>query len=267
MGHYRYLLGLISVSLCLIFNDLAAAEDRVLTSIKGALFAQDPQLHCRRLSVQELATRMKKEEDQVKELESRGLVGIAVEAPLRAKGERYTLYSLNMHFEKKPVGQFVADQEGQLVDTKERTPLRQFTFILGNFMPGEPLHYALVSRDKKTCLAGSVIPNPLEFTWPDGASMALTMNDAEAQVFTLSGQGFLPNEPFLMTSLSSDESIASPLEAEPDGSFTLMLCPGVKGTTGGHAKITLERKTAEEIGVILYPWGDAAQKVVLEKQL
>lgn len=172
-------------------------------------------------------------------------------------GTRYNLFTANMLCEPVLNHSFIAGKDGELVSLVHGDSFSRFIFTIGsNFMNGESINYLLVSEDRQTALTVTIIPNPIEFRWSDGAYYSLTLMDPAGQIFIRNGYGFKPNEKLYSESTSSHEVLKNHFQADAKGSIVGLLLPAVKNKTGGNATFTIKRESKDaELGQMSYYWG------------
>lgn len=123
---------------------------------------------------------------------------------------------------------------------------------------GSPIQYAIVSKEKYTCATVEFIPYPLEASGPDGEHLDLQVTHPMGTHFSLSAQGFSPNEKLLLSHTSGDLVEEKEVIADEQGSFSIGLNPTILGRLGGDASLKVIGETKEL--QLDYPWGARLEK-------
>lgn len=185
---------------------------------------------------------------------------ISLNAKGLCPGKRYNLFRANTLCNPTLEHSFIVRDDGKLVSSSSGTLLPNYLFGLeGKYINGEALHYLLVSEDTDSAMAVTVIPNPIEFRWSDGAYFSLIMLDPSGKTFMKNGYGFKPYEKLYSESTSCDEALKNHFQADAKGSFIGLLLPAVINQTGGNATFTIKRENKDtEVGHMSYYWGNEA---------
>ena len=174
-------------------------------------------------------------------------------------GDSYDFYMLNMLYKKVSHDQYIVNDEGKLVAKKNGYYFDNSLQFGNGFMNAEPKFAILLSSDKKTCLATTIVSKPVEFAWTDGAHIQLIMLSPDACQFNLVGTGFLPNESLTMCATSCQERLEGACPASSEGTIQGLILPAVVNQPGGNATIEIKRQNGD-IGTLNYFWGLDAMK-------
>lgn len=254
------------LSLFIGSNPLVEAKeniDPVYISIMKAFTLQHSgkssgrKLECIRISARDYAANFNLMENKIQELEDSCQAFMEFDASGFSPGERFTFYSMNMAFNKIPIGEYIANSEGRLISMTNKMPLQGLQIILNGFMKGEPSYYLLISADKQTYVAGYIIPDPIEFEWNDEAYVSLTMIMPDGSLFIFRGEGFKPKESLDVKYESCGEIVPMKIDISPEGKFFILFQSIGSSPTGGPATITFERKQFKKVGKLNYVWGSA----------
>lgn len=213
-----------------------------------------PQLICRKLTLEESFGKGSFQEEDAVELRKVLMGGVVLDTKNITPGRQYTLYITNTRGDYGSMGEFVADENGKLVNVTTGQFLSKLSFALGSFHRGEGCYYVLISEDKQESLSGHVVPHPYEHTFSDGAEFTITLISPDFSSFILVGKGFNPGENLKSISQSSGETLVTNFTVSNKGFFVSMLMPAVIGKNGGPATLTLQRDNGEK-GSIHYKWG------------
>lgn len=228
-------------------------QDRISNAIASARlceFTEGPQLFCRPRNEQKGSISEKDSVGNSSVLEATGL----------CVGDRYEFYIVRQDGLLVSGGDYVVSEELQLVSSDDQRMLSDFRLDFGKFMKGETISFVLVCKNKNITMAAVVAPNPIEASWPDGATVSITALRKQMDVFILVGQGFHPNESVRFISKSWDEILDKEHACDETGHLRIMLAPMVKGKEDGINQISLERLSTGEKRCFEFPYGEAARK-------
>ncbi|MBS0637909.1 MAG: hypothetical protein JSS12_10390 [Verrucomicrobia bacterium] len=223
-------------------SERACIDDRINNAIARAQYrdsSQEPRLEAVKISVKEGKSNYK-------------LIPYGFNP-----GDCYTLYRLNASMVKEPYGQYKVNEQGQLLSTKNDENLQDRIVVFGDHMNGECSYLVLVA-DNKRAVAALCYPNPIEYTWDDGATFWLELTTGDCCRFAFFGKGFKPNEDVTYISRSYDEVLEGKYPIAPEGKLIGFINPSVIGKTGGTASLTIKRKNSDEVCEIKYSWGTEA---------
>ncbi len=234
-------------------------DETIRASISAAVYnenSEGPKLEFKKISADELASILQSDTE------------IQIDSPLYLlefknfrPGEIYTLYVLDAIGNKSILDKFIVSYKGTLYSTKNRKYVEFYIQTFGEFINGEPAYYAMLSQDKNSCIASVITPNPIEFSWEDGAYVCLIMETRDANRFILTGKGFKPNEQLFVKSESCDSQLAKGMKASADGTIVANINATVMNEIGGQASITIQRCEPDSpIGTLRYFWGADALK-------
>jgi len=123
---------------------------------------------------------------------------------------------------------------------------------------GEAKRLAIISVDDQYRAFIDVVPFPLENT--DGnCHLSATTFDPRYFAVVVNGTGFLPNEHLVIDTQSENERGTSKADAGPQGTYTAVVSPFVKGKRSGRARYTVIG-AACKVG-IEFAWGDGAYQL------
>ena len=249
--------------LCLFFSTLTAAsvDKDFPVTINVEKSKGDVSFTCEKLKRTQLGSLDDKAYQEFCKI-SPGIIHF--DASSSSIGKIYTLCNINIKGQCSPLTTFQVDSNGKLGELESGKLLETFIFCLGKFANGEPSIYILMSDDNEKCGEVTLIANPIEFKFKDGASIALQMQNLvdwnNGEVFKGTCQGFQPNEKLSFTSISSKEKLHFSNEVDTTGAITAMLFPAVIGKKGGSATFEVQRANSSEKAILKYKWGVDAFK-------
>jgi hypothetical protein len=119
---------------------------------------------------------------------------------------------------------------------KECLPVVRFSFVPAK---GEPFRFLLVSKDAKTSIAATVVPNPIIGT-DQGCSVEAVRVTPDFEVALLRGKGFKPGEETAYESNSAGEQLHGTIKIDNAGEFKLVLLPAVIGKNEGSYTVMVK---------------------------
>ena len=156
-------------------------------------------------------------------------------------GKVYDFYIMRLNLQCLCLGEYIVNEEGIPVTVMHNQPITETDIFLGEFMKGEPVHFALVSKDRNESIVTSSTPYPIETNWKDDAHASASFVTPTVDTVLVVGNKFQPNEELYLVSESGDEKIPVEVNADADGEWRALIAPGVKGTYGGFSKLTIKR--------------------------
>jgi hypothetical protein len=176
-------------------------------------------------------------------------------------GTRVHMKMIKVDGTEIPMGDYEANEEGELVtlDQAGQHLLRNVYIPILGHMCGEETTYTLTSFDGNIHMSVAVGNDPIRSVAKDGAVVSIVMRSGKADLFSIEGKGFLPNEELHIVSKSGSEETSSTRQADENGAFMGLIAPGVKGTTGGLASYTIKRMNGDAL-VLNYAWGEEAKR-------
>ena len=125
---------------------------------------------------------------------------------LRADGlplhERFLLVSFDpLKKIATPLFEFEAleDQTLRLTTNQGDTIMEEAPVIIKDFLKGQTIYLAAISKERNTCNIATIIPSPIETTIDD-AAFSLIPTHRKGTHFRLEGKGLVPGEAVLITS-------------------------------------------------------------------
>lgn len=193
-------------------------------------------------------------DEQAEKLLKSSQMVIVLNAKGLPPGEHFVLCSVASNNTITVLDEWSATLEGEVLNTKDLTPLNKKFIFLKDFMNGEKFGYVLSSK-KKHCFVGiTLYPNPLQAEWSDDAYMMMKMIGSDTKSFSVECEGLVPAELLIITSKSFDEVMCYPSKASLQGTWSGLIHPGITGELGGQALFQIERPRIGEKRRICYSW-------------
>jgi hypothetical protein len=134
----------------------------------------------------------------------------------------------------------------------------EFNLILGGTFAGEFIGFTLLSDDGTAKASVEITPVPIEAVGKGGCRLSARPMSIRGDSFSISGEGFGPDQQIKGVASSSGELANVSLKNRGDGSFKLVVFPGVVGKGGGEADLTASDSLCSV--TLHYNWGDAMMK-------
>lgn len=151
-------------------------------------------------------------------------------------------------------GDFHIDQSGRVL----RKDGGELDLVLGGTFPGEFIQFALVSEDGAAKGSVEITPVPIQAVGQGGCRLSVKPLSAKGEMFSITGEGFKPNEQIKGVGRSSGEVMDAHLDNK-GGNLKLVVFPAVVGKTGGEASLTASDSSCSV--TVHYAWGDAMMKL------
>jgi hypothetical protein len=123
---------------------------------------------------------------------------------------------------------------------------------------GEPKLVGIVADSGSYRAYATVVPFPMRAV-DSGCVLEGTLATANAEVVSVSGHGFQPGELLEVRSRSEREVISNTAKADPDGGYTTIVSPFVKGLPRGHAELTVHTKQCSPS--LSFEWGQGSYQL------
>ena len=175
--------------------------------------------------------------------------------------EKFKLYCRNLIQKPIQIGACFTDKTGKMwIRLTNRDAIIDFSshaLSLSNFLPGEPMEYSLVPRDRnnKNIYALAIFPNPLEIKDQHGRKITMKILTPDLQSFAFELTDFQPNEKVKTISISSDEIMPNQRAVGENGTMTCIIHPAVIGKRRGSATFKIIPVATGEAMEINYDWG------------
>lgn len=247
----------LSESDCRSRSEEYALDERIRSAIYDACNrqqAEEPNLIGKKMADSEVRVRLKIADNEAPLppaylFETRGF----------SRGDIYTFYQVNMCYGKFEFGDYVVNEELELVKQCDGKRLSEWVLFASGYMNGERTSFVLVPKDEKKCIAASFAPNPVEYEWDDGAYLYLSMESPTADLFTLTGRGFHPGEKLTIRIKSCDECINHSIVCD-DGTVSIIIAPAVVNKKGGAVFVKIKREYEQKPCMLKFWWGLHAKK-------
>lgn len=123
---------------------------------------------------------------------------------------------------------------------------------------GEPKRFALASDDWKLQAFAEAVPFPIEQI-SNGCKLSVETSAPDYTAVILRGSGFQPDEALTFDVASGTEGSKQQVLATPEGTYTAVIAPTVKGQKSGKASASI---TSPKCSVaVQFPWGEGSYKI------
>jgi hypothetical protein len=175
-----------------------------------------------------------------------------------------SLYYLSMSRIDGLVGEMglvEANEKGELMLIKEKMPLENLNLIHSGFFRGEESYYTLVSLDRSTYLTTSMGSDIIRTKAQDGATISVKMRTPDADIFSLDGKGFIPEEKLDLINKYAEFEVITHVIASKNGTFNGMFQIDIKNFQGGTGYVEVKRQSGEILSAE-YIWGVDSRKKI-----
>ena len=181
---------------------------------------------------------------------------------------RYSMVGQWMDGRSAEVGKEIRiDQSGRVLGSDGD----EVAVMLAGMFPGEFVVFALVSEDGSEKVSVEITPFPIQNVGTGGCRLAVRPMDPSGAAFSITGQGFNPDQQVQATAVSSGERAEVRVDNKA-GTLKVVLFPAVVGRSGGEASFTAS--DSECSATVNYKWGDqmrgsaltAEQRAALSQQ-
>jgi hypothetical protein len=177
------------------------------------------------------------------------------------KGQPFTLWMWTLGSEPQAVADafinpdgLVVNRLGDLTHNISEDPIN-VRVVAGR---GERKRVALTSDDWTLRAFAGAIPFPIEKS-ANGCRLSVEMTAPDYAGVVLKGSGFQPGESLTVEAGSETESGKQQTAATPDGTYTAVIFPRVKGQKSGKASVTI---TSPRCSIaVQFPWGDGSYRI------
>jgi len=144
------------------------------------------------------------------------------------------------------------DHTLRIISSKGEETAEEAPIIIKDFLKGQTIWLAAISKEKSTCTIAHFTPSVIE-TSIDDANFTLHPTHRKGTHFELQGKGLIPGEAIRITEHSGTQENQQTIIADETGKMKASIEPIVLGQLGGKATITVTRAGAESS--IDYSWG------------
>lgn len=173
-------------------------------------------------------------------------------------GESFEVVCCNMHLEPQFGSDCIADENGSLIIEKDGKNLKDFQYTVSGYMNGETSFMVAVSKKQTFAVAEIFTPNPIEYTWEDGATLKVLMLQKNAEVFIVHFKGFKPHEEIAIVSKTCQETVNGEFNLGESTEKIWLFSPACIDQTGGPISLQIFRSTTREFMRINFLWGTDA---------
>ncbi|MCH9625629.1 MAG: hypothetical protein S4CHLAM123_08050 [Chlamydiales bacterium] len=175
--------------------------------------------------------------------------------------QKFYLCCANLGQKPIKLGDCFTDNEGKMLfRSSTRSAIIELSnhiLSFGNYLPGEPMEYALIpwSRKDKNKYSVTIIPNPLEAEDQAGHKVSMQILTSDLELFAFELTNFKPNEIIEVISISGKETIPRKRKVNEHGKLRATIQPAVVGETTGLATFKAISLDTDMIIELNYEWG------------
>jgi len=122
---------------------------------------------------------------------------------------------------------------------------------------GEPVRFALLSKDSKVIASGTLVPYPLQAS-DKGCRLSALLSAPEAEIVLVTADGFAPNAELMVEGNSAGELKQSKHKTDANGRVEFVELPYVVGKEAGVLTDTIE--TPDCSVKLRVPWGKGSYR-------
>lgn len=216
-------------------------------------------LDYRKLSIAEIAHYLEMDEQNVTEhlkaMNTHGYYSlIAKNFP---PGKEFVLYHMDYTGKVHSSKSFFVGADGKLVTPMDETSvdLSNNFLVFANYIPGEPVDFALASKDGEFCVVARIVPNPIEIVNNQGQRVSVEIASPDRKLYRVFCEGFEPFGVYMLTSCFENEKLAYNLEANENGELFQIIGPTIPWIKNGGAYVELRGERINRPLYLKFIWG------------
>ena len=216
-------------------------------------------LDYRKLSIAEIAHYLEMDEinviEHLKAMNTHGYYSLV--AKNFPPGKEFVLYHMdyvgNIHSSKI----FFVGADGKLVTPMDETSVEISNnfLVFANYIPGEPVDFALISKDNEFCVASRIVPNPIEMVNNEGQRVSVEIASPDRKFYRVFCTGLEPFGVYMLTSSFENEKLAYNLEANENGELSQIIGPTIPWIKSGGAFVELRGERISRPLYLKFIWG------------
>jgi hypothetical protein len=192
-------------------------------------------------------------------VQGRTLVSYRLFASGLPERQHFTLWMWNLGTQPQAAADAYINADGLVVNSLGDATHKEDPIDLRTFAGrGEPKRFALTSDDWKLQAFAEAVPFPMEQS-SNGCKLSVETYAPDYSAVVLRGSGFQPNEALAIDVGSGAEGSKQQAIATPEGTYTAVIAPAVKGQKSGKASASI---TSSKCSVAVeFPWGEGSYKI------
>ena len=241
---------------------ISPLERKVLTSIDRGARGQSTSpliITQRKLSVAEIGKHLDMDEETVlKHLKATNIHGYFSMSVKNLPPEgRFTLFHVNFEGKMLPDKHFFVNGNGVLVAKLDDQFIEIDNNLLffSNYLPGEPINFALVSEDQKIIATTKIVPNPIEKVDEANHRISLEIASADKRSYIVHSSGLRPFGAYMLSVSFENERFAYPFEANSRGEAFVRTGPNAPWITTGEGTLELRGDDITRPLYTKFNWG------------
>lgn len=153
---------------------------------------------------------------------------------------------------------FSIDETGKMATKNEKkpfprgVPLEKIRIGAWEFIPGEPLEFALASTSGETVAYARVIPYPIEHR-KGNKRIWVELTPEVGKLYWIGGEGFAAREQLTAHSTSNGEFLIDTLTADSEGSIGILFGPRTAAEKSGHVRYSV--LSGADTLAVAFDWG------------
>lgn len=241
---------------------ISPLEKKILSSVEKGSYGKSTSpiiITKRKLSVSEIGLNLDMDEETVyKHLKATNIHGYySISARNLPPEGVFTLYHVNYEGKMLPDKKFFVNGNGILVTKLDDQfiEIENNLLFFSNYLPGEPINFALVSDDQKLIATTKIVPNPIEKIDNDKHRVSLEIASADKRSYVIHCSGLRPFGTYLASISFENERFAYPFEANSQGEAFLRTGPTTPWITGGEGSLELRGDQITSPLYLEFFWG------------
>ena len=175
------------------------------------------------------------------------------------KAQHFTLWTWNLGSQPQAVADAFVNPDGLIVNTLGDATHKEDPIDVRAFAGrGEKKRFAITSDDWTLQAFAEAVPFPIDQT-VNGCRLSLEMSAPNYEGVIVRGSGFQPSESLTIEMASGPEGGKQQVNATPQGTYTALIFPSVKGQKSGNASVAIASPKCSV--AVKFPWGDGSYRI------
>ncbi|ADI39142.1 hypothetical protein [Waddlia chondrophila] len=241
---------------------ISPLEKKIFSSIERGKLGQSTSpiiITPRKLSISEIGHHLDMDEETVlKHLKATNIHGYYSLSARNLPPEGiFTLYHINFEGKMLQDKKFFVNGNGILVTKLDDQfiEINNNLLFFSNYLPGEPVNFALVSEDQKLIATTKIVPNPIEKVDNHKHRISLEIASPDKRTYVIHCSGLRPFGTYLASISFENERFAYPFEANSKGEAFLRTGPSAPWITEGEGTLELRGDQITNPLFLEFFWG------------